>query len=366
MRLLTRTFLNVVNFTFIALVSYAGSGGGEEGGSPFPSYEVGDIVIFGPASEKLDKVGHSALLGPRQNEGTGDITLRDAMPLIGTTENTDLAHGDVEGIITVTSLADGTWTQAKEDKRWEIWNAALGLLSKSYIIYDPPKTSDMAWSYIWKKVTDTRGEDYVIQSDSIYATPPGSHDYKPRQKGEEVSRYTCCGFTESVYELCGIDLTPADVEFTESNYNVWAFIFPVTAARAWVFWPSRQLSRGTPSRPVGPEVTVTKPLPDVWINFPNILVSGTAMDVSKLRGNAVNFIHIRPDGTQDEIQFDVDEMIHHYEGQVVCTDGNHKLKVKTYDQAGNLSEEFKDGGTELHFKVDTKKPIGRIVVNVFP
>ena len=168
------------NLLFCVTVAYAGSGG-DGGGSTFPAYEVGDIVIFGPAGEDLPHVGHSALLGPRQSNGEGAITLRDAMPDPGVTENTVLTHGDVEGVVTVSSLADGSWTQAKEDMRWNIWSAAGGHLSQSYSVYDPPKTSDMAWSYIWDYVTTSKGPDYVIQPDSIYATPAGSHDYKPRQ-----------------------------------------------------------------------------------------------------------------------------------------------------------------------------------------
>jgi hypothetical protein len=75
---------------------------------------------------------------------------------------------------------------------------------------------------------------------------------------------------------------------------------------------------------------------------------------------------VKPDGTNEEISFDVDQGTHLFNQQVTWTDGIHILKVHTYDQAGNLSEKFKDGTIEYKIKIDTKKPTGSISVSISP
>lgn len=344
----------------------AGSGGTGGSGDDFPPYEVGDIVIFGPVGESVEKIGHSAILGPRSEDGTGAVTLRDCMPIPGITENNKLNHGNVEGIITVSTLADGTWSQEKEEKRWNIWAAAGTYIGKQYITYDPPNTSDFSWSW-WSEMATEQNSNLAVQADSIYATPAGTHDYKPRQKGSEVSRYTCCGFTETVYEGTGNNLCPNASEFVESPYKApFLWIFSITVAKGYVFWPVRQLEAGAKSVPKGPDVTIETPANDEWVNSNPLTIKGKAVDVSKLRQNKVVFIHVKPDGTNEEISFDVDQGTHLFNQQVTWTDGIHILKVHTYDQAGNLSEKFKDGTIEYKIKIDTKKPTGSISVSISP
>src|SRR3989338_5138279 len=72
----------------------------------FRPYEVGDIVIFGPAGTDEDNIGHSAILGARQSiGGMLKVQIIDCMPIDGVTANYNVAHGTIEKVLTHPSLA---------------------------------------------------------------------------------------------------------------------------------------------------------------------------------------------------------------------------------------------------------------------
>ncbi len=301
-------------FPLCSSASWGDSSGEGPTHETFPAYEVGDIAIFGPADEDLEEVGHSAILGPRLKVGTvWEVQLIDVMPTGGVTANQDVGvHGPLEKILTVSGLADGAWTSAKQSERADIYNSASQRIGSQYITIEPPNTSDLSWSYINSLVTAYNGSNYVIQSDSIYATPAGGHDYFPRQKGAEVGRYTCVGFTEGIYESLGLDITPSGQEAVEYSYDAW-YTLGIDLARAYVFWPSVQRDNGTASQPKGPEVSITIPAHNSVFNETDITVEGEAKDVSGLREDEILLKHTAPDGesTEYEVPVSVSEIHFH-------------------------------------------------------
>lgn len=361
------------------------------GTSTEQAHEIGDLVVFGPAGTSIAKCGHSAMLHYQKKDGgVWKDRVIDSMPTPGVTVNYNVwgnVHGSVEGIFTVPSLADGSWTADKQQARIDLVNRALTYIGAPYSRLMPVNTSDFAWTELttWQTFIDLyEAQDpsytgtFVIQADSIYATPPGTVDYKPYQAGGNpgAPRFSCCGFTERVYEDEGKDITPAASTYTHSviEVDVGSIIDP-NVGKAWMFWPKTQLDNGTASVPKPPEITINTPANDVWHKANAINLKGYANDVSNMRDDNVHFTATYlADASPAAV--DIDFAVSYFAGPGSETtfddthdfseDGYYKVHVDSYDGAGNHADKFKDGATEFIVKVDTKKPTGSITVSVTP
>lgn len=398
--------LYILLFVVLASGSYRsalGLGKSEGAGTgTWQAYEVGDVVVFGPAGKNLPECGHSAMLYYQEQDAGSGVWLDsviDSMPPNqygprGVTVNNNVwgPHGPVEKIFTVRSLADGSWSAAKQQARKNLILRAEFYLGRRYNIFDPISTSDIAWTELdaLPAVIDQyeqRGPAYpgtfVIQVDSIYASPPGTVDYKPYQAGGNpgVPRFSCCGFTERVYEDEGKDITPAGSTYTHSHIELDGgelqppVPFDPDIGKAWMFWPKTQMDHGTASVPKPPEVTINTPANDEWHKVNAISMKGYANDVSNMRDDNVHFTATyQADASPTPV--DIDFAVNYFAGPGSETtfedthdysdDGYYKVQVDSYDGAGNHADKFKDGTIDFIVKVDTKKPTGSITVSVTP
>lgn len=363
----------------------------DAGSSTEQAHEVGDLVVFGPAGTSIAKCGHSAMLHYQKKDGGAwKDRVIDSMPTPGVDVNYNVwgnAHGSVEGVFTVPSLADGSWSAAKQQTRIDLINRALSYLGSAYSRMMPVNICDVAWTELttlstfiaaYEAQDPTYPGTFAIQADSIYASPPGAVDYKPYQAGGNpgTPRFSCCGFTERVYEDEGEDITPAASTYTHSviEVDVGSIIDP-NIGKAWMFWPKTQLNHGTTSVPTPPEITINTPANDVWHKVNAVNLKGYANDVSNMREDKVRFtVTYQADSSPAAV--DVEFAVAYFAGPASETvfddnhtfvnDGYYKAGVDSYDGAGNHAVAFKNGTTEFSVKVDTKKPTGTIAVSVTP
>lgn len=142
-----------------------------------------------------------------------------------------------------------------------------------------------------------------------------------------------------------------------------------------MFWPSTQLANGTKSAPKPPEITITGPSNDVWHKANVVKFKGYANDVSNMRESKVCFIVdyqadaspppasiefpvVYFSGPNNETTFD--------DSHCFAYDGHYRVRVDSYDGAGNHANAFMNGDTEFRVKVDTKKPTATITISVNP
>lgn len=218
----------IVHISVVSVFSMGKSEGSTDD-TPGP-YEVGDLVVYGTAGTSIKHCGHSAMFYYQQLDGgTWKDAVIDSMPAGGVTANFNVgSHGSTEGVFTTAALADGTWSAFKQTGRMTLVANAMTYIGSVYDKTTPINASDVAWTVLtdnslvinfYESADPAYLGTFVIQPDSIYATPPGAVDYKPYQSGGNpgAPRFTCSGFTERVYEDTGLDITPAAGTYTHSE-----------------------------------------------------------------------------------------------------------------------------------------------------
>lgn len=372
-----------------------GSKSDGSGSSSPTAHEVGDIVVFGPAGTEVKEIGHSAMLHYQELDGgVWKDRVIDSMPPPdpGVTVNHTVwgtIHGDFEKIFTVPSLADGSWSAARQLARMNLVARAVSHDGEGYSLLMPINGSDVAWTQLtalsgfisaYEALDPSYPGTFAIQADSTYATPPGAVDYRPYQLGGNPGankRYTCCGFTERVYEEEGLDITPAASTYTHSlieikpqGGSIWWDV-----GYAWTFWPKTQADNGTTSVPKPPEVAINTPANDKWHKVNAVGLKGYANDVSNMRDDKVNFkVAYQADSSPATVSMEFAVTYFAGPGQettfddthTFSDDGHYKIGVDSYDGAGNHAVAFNGGSTEFIVKIDTKKPTGTIAVTVSP